>query len=191
MSYQTHSNFAKVLIREQFTSCSKDLFEQLSKYDNLMNSTILNIIKRQFPNVAESMRADLAYTIKSFSKMYAELFFISNYPFELDLVCKSLVEKITILASHASIPLISKEYLSYTTTTPIVPDKEELANLLTAKKNEIADPTIQQSLDLLWKHLWHPQLPDAVVSGLVKNLQSNSHSKWTAYLYKTYMETIQ
>ena len=188
-SYQTHSNFAKVLIREQFTSCSKELFEQLSKYDNFMNSTILTIIKRQFPDVDETMRADLAYTIKGFSKMYAELFFISNYPFELDLVCKSLVEKVTILARQASIPLISKEYLSYTTTTPIVPGKEELANLLKVKKDEIADPIIQQSLELLRSHLWKPQLPDAIVQGLIKNLQTNSHSKWTAYLYKTYLES--
>ena len=188
-SYQSHSNFAKVLIKEQFTSCSMELFDQLSKYDQFMNSVIFSIVDRQYPSVKETMRPDLVYTIKSFSKMYAELFFISNYPFELDQVCKSLVEKVTVIANQTSIPLISTEYLTYTSTKPITPSKEELLNLLTVKKDEITDPTIQQSLDLLMNDLLNPQLPGAIVQGLLKNLQANSHSKWTAYLYKTYLET--
>ena len=190
-AYQTHSNFAKVLIREQFNSCSKELFEQLSKYEHFMNSIIFSIINRQFPNVDDSMRPDLVYTIKGFSKMYAELFFLSNYPFEIDLVCKSLVEKVTILANQASIPLISEEYLADSSTKSVVPTKEELIHLLTVKKDEIADSTIQQSMELLLDHLLAPQLPKAIVQGLIKNLQSNSHSKWTAYLYKSYLETLQ
>ena len=69
-AYQSHSNFAKVLIKEQFTSCSMELFDQLSKYDQFMNSIIFSIVDRQYPYVNETMRPDLVYTIKSFSKMY-------------------------------------------------------------------------------------------------------------------------
>lgn len=190
-SYQSHSNFAKVLITEQFTSCSMELFEQLSKYDQFMNSIIFTIVDRQFPNVDDSMRPDLVYTIKSFSKLYAELFFISNYPFELDILCNSLVEKVTILANQATIPLISAEYLTYTSSKTIIPTKGELADLLTAKKDEISDLTIQQSLELLKDDLLNPQYPGVIIQGLLKNLKANSHTKWTAYLYETYLETLQ
>ncbi|OCA84767.1 TetR/AcrR family transcriptional regulator [Bacillus sp. FJAT-27986] len=189
-SYQSHSNFAKVLITEQFTSCSMELFEQLSKYDQFMNSIIFSIVDRQFPNVDDSMRPDLVYTIKSFSKLYAELF-ISNYPFELDTVCKSLVEKVTILANQADIPLISAEYLTYTSSKSIIPTKGELVDLLTAKKDEISDQNIQQSLVLLKDDLLNPQYPRVIIHGLLKNLKANTHTKWTAYLYETYLDTLQ
>ncbi len=190
-SYQSHSNFAKVLITEQFTSCSMELFEQLAKYDQFMNSIIFTIVDRQFPHVDVSMKPDLVYTIKSFAKLYAELFFISNYPFELDVLCNSLVEKVTILANQASIPLISAEYLTYTGIKPILPTKGELVDLLTVKKDEISDQTIQQSLELLKDDLLNPQYPRAILHGLLKNLKENSHTKWTAYLYETYLQTLQ
>lgn len=189
-AYQSHSNFAKVLIREQFTSCGLETFEQLSKFDHFLNSTIYSIVDRQFPNVVDSMRSDLVYIIKGFSKLYAELFFISNYPFELDLLCKSLVEKVTVLANQTTIPLISAEYLSHTSPEPLVPSKEELVNLLTIKKDEITDPTIQQSLELLKNDLLNPEYPEAIIHGLLKNLKSNSHSKWTAYLYELYVKSL-
>ena len=189
-AYQNHSNFAKVLITEQFTSCSMELFEQLSKYDQFMNSIIFSIVDRQFPNVDDTMRPDLVYMIKSFSKLYAELFFISNYPFELDILCKSLVEKVTILANQATIPLISSEYLTYTNAKSIIPTKEELVNLLTLKKDEISDQNIQQSLELLKEDLLNPHYQKAIIHGLLKNLKANSHTKWTAYLYETYLETL-
>lgn len=190
-AYQSHSNFAKVLIKEQFTSCNTEIFEQLSKYDHFLNTIIFSIIDRQFPDVNDSMRPDMVYTIKGFSKLYAELFFISNYPFELDLLCKSLVEKVTVLANQATIPLIPAEYLSYTSTEPFVPSKDELVNLLTVKKDEIADRMIQQSLELLINELMNPQYPEAIIDGLLKNLKENSHSKWTAYLYEAYLEALQ
>ena len=104
-------------------------------------------------------------------------------------MCKSLVEKVTVIANQTSIPLISTEYLTYTSAKPIIPGKEELLNLLSVKRDEITDSTIQQSLDLLMNDLLNPQLPEAIIQGLLKNLQANSHSKWTAYLYKTYLET--
>ena len=156
-----------------------------------MNSIIFSIVDRQFPNVDDSMRPDLVYTIKSFSKLYAELFFISNYPFELDILCNSLVEKVTILANQATIPLISAEYLTYTSSKSIIPTKGELADLLIAKKDEISDQTIQQSLELLKDDLLNPQYPGVIIHGLLKNLKANSHTKWTAYLYETYLETLQ
>jgi AcrR family transcriptional regulator len=189
-AYQSHSNFAKVLIKEQFNSCSMEIFEQLSKYDHFLNSIIFSIIDRQFPDVDDSMRPDLVYTIKCFSKMYAELFFITNYPFELDRLCDSLVEKVTILAKQTTIPLISSEYLSYTRPESLVPSKEELVNLLTMKKDEITDQAIQQSLELLKNDLLNPEYPEAIIHGLLKNLKSNSHSKWTAYLYEQYVKSL-
>ena len=136
------------------------------------------------------MRADLVYMIKSFSKLYAELFFISNYPFDLDTLCKSLVEKVTILANQATIPLISLEYLTYTSAKSIIPTKEELVNMLTIKKDEISDQTIQQSLELLKDDLLNPHYPEAIIHGLLKNLKVNPHTKWAAYLYETYLESL-
>lgn len=187
-AYQKHCHFAKIYVKEQLTSCNMEILERINKYDVYFNSIILSLVERQFSQVDFVMRADLVFVIKGFLKHYAELFFLSNFPIELDILCQSLVEKTAIIAEYATIPFITSELLSFTNTECLSPTKDQLMNLLVQKINESTDLIIKQSLELLKHDLMEPQLPPAVIQGLLKNLRDNSHSKWVAYLYELFLK---
>ena len=189
--YQRHSDFAKIFLKEQFTSCDIDLLESLDKYDGFLTSIIIKLVDLQFPNVDIKMRADLVFTIKGFMKNYVELFFINQYPIDLDDLCHSLVEKTTILAEYSTIPFISTDLLSHTKIKDPTPTKEQLTKLIAQKINETNDSIITQSLELLNNDLENPQLPTAVIEGLLKNIKNDLHCKWVAYLYELYLKQAE
>ncbi len=186
--FQGKSQHAKIFMKENLTALNQEIFLVLNKYDEFINSIIFSIIDQQFPQLNENMRADLAYTIKGFSKFYPELSILSNYPVDLDSLCQSLVEKTTILAREASIPFVTAEYFNTPLLSCLSPSKEQLLELLEKTKGEITDEIIEQSISLLSQNLEEMTLPKAVIQGLLKNLQVNSHSKWAAYQYELYSE---
>lgn len=187
-AHQKYSDFAKIFMKEQITSFDFEILELLKKYDEFMTSIILSLVDHQFPEVDSSMRADLVYSIKGFIKHYAELFLIFHCPIDLHVLCCSLVEKTTILAKHATVPIVSFEFLSCKNADCLSPTKEQLIEILSQKINESTDPINRQSIELLKEDINNPQLPLAVIQGLLKNLRSDSHCKWTAYLYELYLK---
>ncbi len=186
--FQEKYHYANIFMKENLTALNHDIYLMMNKYDAFINAIIFSIIDVQFPKLDETMRADLVFTIKGFSKFYPELTAFSNYPVDLDVLCRSLAEKTTILARQATIPFITEEYFSTSKVCYQSPSKEQLYELLQQTKKEIADDVIQQSIDLLCESLEELTLPKAVVHGLLKNLQTNSHSKWAAYQYELYIE---
>ena len=184
--FQEKSHYAKIFMKENITALNQDIFLAMNKYDEFVNAVVFSIIDMQFPQLKENMRADLAYTIKGFSKFYPELSVLSNYPIDLEQLCRSLAEKTAILARHASIPFITEEYFSTSKLCYLSPSKEQLNDLLLKTKNDISDVIIRQSIELLCDNLEEMTLPPAVVQGLLKNLQMNSHCKWAAYQYELY-----
>lgn len=189
--FQEKSQPAKIFMKENLTTLNQEIFLVLNKYDEFINAIIFSIIDQQFPQLHEHMRADLAYTIKGFSKFYPELSILSNYPVDLDSLCQSLVEKTTILAKEATIPFITDEYFTTPILSCLAPSKEQLHELLEKTKSEINDEIIEQSICLLSQHLEENTFPKAVIQGLLKNLQGNSHSKWAAYQYELYREQLE
>lgn len=187
-SYRNHSNFAKILMKEPLNSFNMELLDRIRKYDDILNSIALSLVERQFPQVKPDMRADLVYVIKGFLKHYAELFLILDYPVDIDKLCISLVEKTSVIADHATIPFISSEFLSFMNAECLSLTEEKLDDALTRKINESADPIIRESLELLKDDLHEPQLSPALMQGLLKNLRSDPHCKWIAYLYGLYLK---
>jgi len=187
-TFQKHSYFAKLLIKEQLKSFNIELLEQMNKYNEFINAIIFTVVKRQFPRINESMHADLVYIIKAFIKQYGELFFISNYRINLTVLCHALVEKTTVIAKHTTIPFISTDILSSTNAECLSPTKEELIDLLTKKKTEVTDSIVQRSIELLQDDLTNQQLSPAITQGLLKNVKEDSHCKWVAYLYELYVK---
>lgn len=188
-AFHKHADFVKTFMKEpSMTSCEQELLERLSKYNEFINAIVFSLVERQFSKVHVSMRADLVFIIKCFMKHYTELFFFYSEPIDFHALCNSLVEKTTIIAEHATIPFISTDYLYFPDSKSLSPKKEQLVSMLSQKKKEALDPIIQQSLELLKNDLVHPQLPPAIIQGLLKNLRSQSHSKWVAYLYELYLK---
>ena len=186
---QKYADFAKIFMKEQLPSFDIEILELLKKYDQFTTSFLFSLVDRQFPDINNNMRADLVFSIKGFIKHYAELFLIHHYPVDLNLLCESLVEKTNLLAKHATLPIVTEEMLmNGNSMNCLLPTKEQLLEMLSQKIIDSTDPLISQSLELLKSDLKEPQLPPAVIQGLLKNLRSDSQCKWTSYLYESYLK---
>ncbi|MFC7687803.1 TetR/AcrR family transcriptional regulator [Ureibacillus sp. GCM10028918] len=185
---QQQSNFAKFFLSEQVLTYNKDLFQRMHNYMNMFNKIILSIVKRQFVHNNPNMYLDLVFTINGLIKSYSELFLIDNYKVDLNLLCRSIVEKVTIIAERATIQFVTPEYLSYINQTPNY-SKEQLIELINTIQQEVSDDElIGESLQLLKDHLHKPTLSRVLVEGLLKNIKENEHCKWCAYLYQKHLQ---
>ena len=187
-TFQKHSGFTKIFLKEQMATINIELLGQMKRYNSFSNTILESIVDRQFPCVEERMRPDLIYVIKGFVKHYMELFLICSFPVDLETLSHSLVEKTSIIAKHAKIPFIGPEYLSFPNDCTL-PTKEQLTDMLTESRSEVTDEITLQSIDLLKSELHDPQLPAAVTQGLLKNLRADPHCKWVAFLYGLYSKT--
>ncbi|MFD1848550.1 TetR/AcrR family transcriptional regulator [Oceanobacillus bengalensis] len=186
-SFRKHSDFGKLLIKEQTHTLNDELLEKLHYYNNEMDKIILYLIERQYGEEIKHTKYDLMYCIKSFTGMYSELFLFNSVPLDLDLnlLSQSLVEKTSILATHTTITFISEEIvqLSKLQTKKEI-KKEEIIHLLEQKIEDIKDAITKESLILLKQHILERNLSPAIVTGLIKNLQNHPDCKWISYLLR-------
>lgn len=185
-TFKKHAHFARLFMKEHETTFSEATFTKLEYYHSLLNRLVHSIVKKQFTHTAEHMVPDLVFTIQCFARNYSELFFREGVEIDLDTLCLSLVEKVSVIAEHAKTPFFTAEWLQATGLTSIKLEKNELVEFLNIKLEEIDDPLIHESIKLLRDHLIAPSLSFAIEQGLLKNLRSNSHSKWIAYIYEAY-----
>nr|WP_246439654.1 TetR/AcrR family transcriptional regulator [Bacillus benzoevorans] len=185
-AYERHADFAKLFIKELSAMFNPELIERILVYHAHLTKVVFSIIERQFPQTNSKMRADLVFVIQGFVKNYGELFFIDHASVDLHELCTALVEKTEILARHAAIPVLAPEFFAMSVHERIAPTKEQLMEVLMRKINEIDDPILLESLELLTGHLRGAALSPAIIQGLLKNLSSSPHTKWTASLYQKY-----
>ena len=183
---ERHADFAKLFLKEQSVMFNPELIELMLRYHSHFTRVVFSIVERQFPQSDQKMRADLVFVIQGFVKNYVELFFIDHTSVDLHELCRACVEKVEILAKHASIPVLSPEFFALSVHESITPEKEQLVEVLTQKINEVEDPILLESLELLKTHLDEPFLSPAIIQGLLKNLNASPETKWTGSLYQKY-----
>ncbi|MFF5995825.1 TetR/AcrR family transcriptional regulator [Lysinibacillus sp. KU-BSD001] len=188
-SFRKYAHFAQLFIKEQNATCSSiEIFEKLEIYHNILNHFVHTIVKKQFDYVEEHMVPDLIFTIQTFIGDYIGFFIKENInissDIDMDTLCRSLVEKVTIIAKYAKIPFFSPELNPAAQASAVSLTKEELILFLEKKLEEIDDSVVHESIEILHQHLLSPSLSPAVEQGLLKNLRANSHSKWIAYMYE-------
>lgn len=188
-SFQKHSDFAQVLMKEQTHSFNKDFIIKMRTYDRMFEKTILSIIERVYGEDVELTKHDLVYCIKGFISIYSQLFLIQKLPMDLNLLSLSLVEKTNLLASHATIPFISQEMMQMV-VEPFDEEvtKEQILDIMEQKIEEIEEPIEKESLILLKQHLLEPTLSPAIVKGLIENIRNHPHAKSISYLLRSYYE---
>ncbi|HCG4535909.1 TPA: TetR/AcrR family transcriptional regulator [Salmonella enterica subsp. enterica serovar Typhi str. AG3] len=186
--FQQQSNFAKFFMTEQVLSYNKDLFERMQTYMAMFNRIIYSIVERQFAQTPPNMYLDLVFTINGFVKSYSELFLLDNYKLDLSLLCKSIVEKVTLVAQNATIQVVTADYLAYINQIPKY-TKDQLIELINTIQEEIRDDSlVEESLQLLKADLQEPTLSRVVLVGLLKNIKENENCKWCAYLYEKFLQ---
>jgi len=187
-STQKHSNFAKILMKEQSQSFNKELVIKFHYYDRLLEKTILTLMERLFGEKIENTKHDLVYCIKGFISIYSELILFNNVPVDLDQLAQSLVEKTNLLATHATIPFITEEIFQLKRLTHTEVTTDQLLEILEQNLKEVEEPLEKESLTLLKQHILEPTLSPAVVEGLLKNIQSYPSCKWVAFLLRNYFK---
>jgi len=188
-SFQKHSDFAKVLMKEQTHSFNKDFIIKMQTYDRLFEKTILLMIERLYGQEVEYTKYDLVYCIKGFISIYSQLFLIQKVPVDLNLLSQSLVEKTNLLAKHTTIPFISEELIQmFSQPESEEVTKEQILDIMEKKIEEIEEPIEKESLVLLKQHLLEPTLSPAIVKGLLENIRNNADCKWISYLLRRHYE---
>ena len=186
--FQQQANFAKFFMTEQVLSYNKDLFERMQNYMIMFNRIVYSIVERQFAHTNRNLFLDLVFTINGLVKSYSELFMIDDYKVDLSVLCKAIVERVSLIAEGATIQVITPEYLSYINQNPHY-SREQLMDLITTVQQEIQDDAlVEESLQLLKEHLQEAKLSRVLLEGLLKNIKENDHCRWCAYLYSQYLQ---
>lgn len=186
-SFHKHSDFAKILIKEQMQSFNEDFMVKMRSYDQMMEKTILLMVERLYGTTVANTKHDIVYCIKGFMKMYSELFIFYNTPLDVDLLTRSLVEKTELLAKQISIPFITNELIQqFELPACEEASKEQILEVLEHSLNGIEESIEKESLQILKQELLAPSLSRALVKGLLENIQPHPHCKWIAYLLRRY-----
>ncbi|MDF1508652.1 TetR/AcrR family transcriptional regulator [Robertmurraya sp. DFI.2.37] len=183
---QEHSNFAKLIIKEQAQTFNGELFIKMQYYDQLLEQLILALIERLFGDKAT--KYDLIYTIRSFMNVYTGLLLFHNIPFDIERLSQALSEKTTVLAEHATIPFITEEVAMFMREYRIEKEvsKEEVLEIMEQKIKELEESVEKESLLLLKEEMINPSYHSAIIAGLLENIRSHPHCKWVAYLLRNY-----
>jgi AcrR family transcriptional regulator len=186
-SFQKHSDFAKVLIKEQTQTVNSELVEKTHYYNSLIEKDILAMVERLYGEAVKATKYDLIYCIKGFMTTYSHLFLFFNVPIDLALLSQSLVEKTNLLAQHTTIPFITDDLLQML-DQPLKEEmsKEKLISLLEQKMEEVEEPIEKESLSLLKEQIVTSSLSPAIVKGLLENIKNHPDCKWISYLLRNY-----
>ncbi|MFC6603926.1 TetR family transcriptional regulator [Ectobacillus funiculus] len=188
-SFYKHSDFAKILIKEQAQSFNQELIFKFHYYDRLIEKNILAMIERLYSKEVDQTKYDLMYCIKGFMNIYSHLFLFYNVPLDLEILARSLVEKTNVLARHTTMPFISQELLQMC-KQPMNEEvtKEQILAIMEQKIAEIEEGIEKESLILLKQQLLEPSFGPAIVKGLLENIRNHPHCKWIAYLLRNHYE---
>lgn len=188
-TFYNHTDFAKVLIKEQMHTFNEELILKLHYYDSVTEKIILSMVERLYGDEVKFEKYDLIYCIKGFMKMYSELFLFYSVPLDLDLLARSLVEKTNVIAKHTTVPFISEELLLML-KKPVIEDvsKEQIADILDNKIQEIDDSFEKESLVLLKQQLIELTLDRVIIKGLLENIRNHPQCKWIYYLLRNHYQ---
>lgn len=188
--FREQADFAKIFLKEQVFSFSEELIHTLKFYRSAFNRLLFSVIQKQYARLKPDMQLELFFTMKGLIKSYTELILFEQYPAELELICRGMIEKADIMAKHASIASLPEEYFQTVRIEPEV-DKETVVALLedVARENE-DDPLARESAELLLEDLENPKFSEAISTGLLKNISNTRSGKWAAYLYRQLIKKI-
>lgn len=188
-STQKHSDFAKILRKEETQPFNKELIHKIQYFDEMIENSILTMVEKLYGEEITETKYDLVYCIKGFISIYSHLLLFHNVPVDLKLLSQSLVEKTDILAHHTTVPFISQELMQMV-KQPMTEEvsKDQIIDMIDQKLAEIEESFEKESLILLREELLEPTLSDVIVKGLIENIRLHPHCKWISYLLRSYFK---
>ncbi|MCH1625962.1 TetR/AcrR family transcriptional regulator [Ferdinandcohnia quinoae] len=187
-AFNKHSDFAKILMKEQTQSLNEEFLVKMHYYNRIVEENIQNMLERLYGDEVNQIKYDLVYCVKGFMSMYSELFLFHKLSLDMETLCESLVEKTRLLAKHTTIPFITKEIIGMTRTQIEEVTKEQIIDAIDQKIEEIEEPIVSESMVLLKQQLQVPNHSPAIVKGLLENIRNHPHCKWISYLIRSYFQ---
>lgn len=185
--FSKQSGFAKVFIKEQTHFLNEDFFTQIIGYNEVFQDSVLKVLEKVYGEKVEETKYDLVYTIQGLMKSYMELLLFGNLPLDIKVLSQSLVEKTDTLANQKLQPVITVDlYQMLRKPAEKLLTVEFILEVLEETIGELEDPIVKESLLLLKEELESPSLKEAVIVGLLKNIQNHPSCKRIAYLFQLY-----
>ncbi|KAF0824105.1 TetR/AcrR family transcriptional regulator [Cytobacillus firmus] len=188
-SFQKHSDFAKVFIKEQAHTFNEELLSKGRHFDQLIDDITLSMLDQLYGEAVQHTKYDLIYCIKGFMHVYSHLFLFFNLPLDLDILCQSLAEKTDLLAKYSEIPFITDElYDTFRKAGHEEMTDGQMIEIMTQKIEELEDSIEKESLILLKKDVQERSLSPAIIQGLIANIRNSPQGRWIASLLLNYYE---
>ncbi|SOC42441.1 TetR/AcrR family transcriptional regulator [Ureibacillus acetophenoni] len=184
---QKYGDFATVFIKEQHF-INETLIDKMAYYDELNNKLLLDILRELYPSNVDSLQYDLIIIIKGLIASYGDFIIKNSYPFDIEKLTDSLVEKIKIIAKYGEKSFFTKDmFKSYSSHQPMITKDlivEELQQLLT----HIQDEVLRESLQILEKQIQSESPSKAIILGMLSNLKNEQECDWFCYMMRKYYE---
>ncbi|WP_449538551.1 TetR/AcrR family transcriptional regulator [Ferdinandcohnia sp. Marseille-Q9671] len=188
-SFEKHSNFAKVLMKENTQSFNEELLVKMYYYDRLVDNSILSMIEQIYGDDILTTKYDLLYCIKGLMRIYSELLLFDDVPLDLHLLCQSLVEKTDLLARGMTVPFITPELNRISEFHKLEEvTREQLVEIIDPALHDMEDSIDKESLVLLKEQVLEQTFSPAIIKGLVENIRNNPQCKWISYLVGRYFK---
>lgn len=189
-SYQfskKHRAFSNVYVKEQMHKMNETMFERLRFYDRAMNESLFTLVNKLYENKSINEKYELVYMIKSFMQLYQMFTFQMEKEIDIDHFIEAIIEKIELIATYSTQTFITDEMRMFLEIGEMAIDKALMINKMNLLLEEVEDDIVQQSIVLLRHHLENETLEQAVVQGLIHNLQNHPLCKEISYLYLKYI----
>lgn len=185
-SFNKHSDFAKLFMKEQTLAFNEELLLKIKYYDSLSDQAILTLLERLYGEKIKDTKYDLIYCIKAFMQMYSGLFLFHSIPLDIELLSRSLVEKTEIIAQHSTIPFVSKEFCKMS-KQPLI-TKEHILEVIDEMVKELGDSIEKESFLLLKEQIQERTYSPAIIKGLLENIRNHPHYSWISYSISDYFK---
>lgn len=183
------SGFAKIFMKERVHFLSEEFITQISSYNEQMREAVLTMLEKVYGEKVLENKYDLVYSILGLIESYMEIMLLTDLPFDSKQIAESLVEKTDILAKHTSQPAITEDVyimLKGLQETPIT--MERIYTILDETIASLEESVEKESIIMLKNELVNPSLNQAVIKGLLKNIESHPYCKRAAYVLQYYFE---
>jgi len=185
---EKHQAFSNVYIKEQMHKMNETMFERILYYDRLLNEVLFRLVDRLYEEKTRNEKYELIYIIKTFMQMYQMFSFQMEKEINIDTFVEAIIEKIEIIAQYSTKTMMTDEMRLSLDMDNIVIEKATILGKIDMVLNEVEEPIIVESLELLKGNLLDEHLAKAIVCGLIQNIQSHEASYEIGYLYKKYIE---